>query len=40
LLGRIDEFLAQPGIDSALGRVVIEGRDVVAKALRSRALPD
>jgi aminopeptidase N len=40
LLQRIDEFLAQPDLDPALRRVVIEGRDVVAKALRSRLLPD
>jgi aminopeptidase N len=40
LLGRIEEFLAQPDLDPSLARTVIEGRDVVAKALRSRALPD
>jgi aminopeptidase N len=40
LLERIEEFLAQPDLDPALGRVVIEGRDVVQKALRSRALAD
>ncbi len=39
LLDRIAEFLAEPGIDPALARVVIEGRDVAEKALRSRALP-
>jgi aminopeptidase N len=39
LLERIEAFLAQPDLDPALGRVVIEGRDVVQKALRSRALP-
>jgi aminopeptidase N len=38
LLRRIAEFLASPGIDPALARVVIEGRDTVEKALRSRAL--
>jgi aminopeptidase N len=40
LLERVDAYLATPGIDPALARVVIEGRDVVDKALRSRALPD
>ncbi len=40
LLARIDEFLAQPGLDPSLGRAVIEGRDIVEKALRSRPLPD
>jgi aminopeptidase N len=40
LLERIDAFLAEPGRDPALSRVVIEGRDIVQKALRSRALPD
>ena len=40
LLSRIEEFLAQPDLDPSLGRAVIEGRDVVQKALRSRALPD
>jgi len=39
LLERIDAFLAEPGRDPALSRVVIEGRDIVKKALRSRALP-
>ncbi len=39
LLLRIDAFLAEPDLDPAIGRVVIEGRDTVAKALRSRALP-
>ena len=40
LLARVDEFLAEPGRDPAISRVVIEGRDVVVKALRSRALPE
>ncbi len=40
LLTRIDEFLAQPDLDPSLSRALIEGRDVVEKALRSRALPD
>jgi aminopeptidase N len=39
LLQRIDAFLAGPDLDPAIGRVVIEGRDTVAKALGSRALP-
>jgi aminopeptidase N len=39
LLQRIAEFLAGPDIDPALARVMIEGRDVAEKALRSRALP-
>jgi len=40
LLERVDTFLATPGLDPALARVVIEGRDIAEKALRSRALPD
>jgi aminopeptidase N len=40
LLERVDAFLATPDLDPALARVVIEGRDTVDKALRSRALPD
>ena len=39
LLERVDAFLAEPGLDPSVGRVVIEGRDAVEKALRSRALP-
>jgi len=39
LLDRIDAFLAESGHDPSLSRVVIEGRDVVEKALRSRELP-
>ncbi len=39
LLGRAKEFVADPDIDPALARIVIEGRDTVALALRSRALP-
>jgi len=39
LLARVDEFLAAPDLDPALARVVVEGRDTVDKALRSRALP-
>jgi aminopeptidase N len=39
LLERVDTFLATPDLDPALARVVIEGRDIIDKALRSRALP-
>jgi aminopeptidase N len=39
LLQRVDDFLAQPGLEPALTRVVAEGRDVAEKALRSRGLP-
>jgi len=39
LLATVDAFLAEPGRDPSLDRVVIEGRDIVEKALRSRALP-
>ena len=39
LLKRVDTFLATPDLDPALARVVIEGRDIIDKALRSRALP-
>jgi len=39
LLAQVDEFLAEPGRDAAISRIVIEGRDGVEKALRSRALP-
>ena len=38
LLARADEFLAAPGLDPGLARVVIEGRDMAAKALRARSL--
>jgi aminopeptidase N len=38
LLGLIDAFLTENGQDPSLSRVVIEGRDIVEKALRSRAL--
>jgi len=38
LLGRIDAFLAAPR-DPGLARVLTETRDIVARALRSRALP-
>jgi aminopeptidase N len=39
LLAQVDTFLATPDLDPSLSRAIIEGRDVVAKALRSRALP-
>ncbi|HEY2074815.1 MAG TPA: aminopeptidase N [Streptosporangiaceae bacterium] len=39
LLDRIDAFLAESGQDPSISRVVIEGRDTVEKALRSRAVP-
>jgi len=39
LLDRVDAFLAGSGQDPSLSRVVVEGRDIVEKALRSRALP-
>ena len=38
LLERIETFLAEPGHDAAMDRAVIEGRDIVIKALRSRSL--
>jgi aminopeptidase N len=40
LLERVDTFLATSDLDPALTRVVIEGRDIIDKALRSRALPE
>jgi aminopeptidase N len=40
LLERVDAVLATPDLDPAQARVVIEGRDIVDKALRSRALPE
>jgi len=39
LLGQIDDFLAAEQRDPALVRVLIERRDIVERALRSRALP-
>jgi aminopeptidase N len=39
LLAQIDAFLAAQRRDPGLARVVIEGRDVVTKTLRARALP-
>jgi aminopeptidase N len=36
---RIDAFLAEPDRDPGLARVLIEGRDLVERGLRSRALP-
>jgi len=40
LLARIDAFLGAADRDRDLARVVTEGRDVVERALRSRALPN
>ena len=40
LLARIDAFLSEAARYQDLARVVTEGRDVVERALRSRALPD
>jgi aminopeptidase N len=40
LVDRVNLFLAEPDLDPTLRRVVIECRDIVEKALRSRALPD
>jgi aminopeptidase N len=39
LLAQVDAFLAAPDLDPALRRVVIEGRDMVEKAMQSRTLP-
>jgi aminopeptidase N len=39
LLAAADAFLAESGRDPSLNRMVIEGRDIVERALRSRALP-
>jgi aminopeptidase N len=39
LLERIDAFLAETDHDPTMNRPVIEGRDIVTKALRSRSLP-
>jgi aminopeptidase N len=39
LLQRINVFLADGDIEPGLARAVIEGRDIVEKALRARALP-
>jgi aminopeptidase N len=39
LIERINEFLAAGDRDPGLARVLIEGRDVVERGLRSRALP-
>ena len=39
LVDRIDAFLAAGDCDPGLARVLIEGRDMVERALRSRALP-
>jgi aminopeptidase N len=40
LLARVDEFLAQPDLEPSLSRTVVEGRDLVEKALRARDLAD
>ncbi len=39
LLARADAFLAADGVDPGLARVIIEGRDIVQKALHARTLP-
>jgi aminopeptidase N len=39
LLSRVDEFLAAEDRDPSMIRVLVERRDVVDRALRSRALP-
>jgi aminopeptidase N len=39
LLQRVDEFLAAPDRDPSMVRVLIERRDIIDRALRSRALP-
>jgi hypothetical protein len=39
LLERIDAALAAGDLEPGLARTLIEGRDVVEKALRARALP-
>jgi aminopeptidase N len=39
LLRRVDEFSATQPLDPALRRILIERRDIVERALRSRALP-
>ena len=39
LLARIDAFLGAADRDADLARTVTEARDVVERALRSRALP-
>jgi aminopeptidase N len=38
LLARIEEFLGAEQRDPGLARIVIEGRDIVSKSLRARAL--
>jgi aminopeptidase N len=39
LLARVDEFLAAPGLDAGLARVVTEDSQMTERALRARALP-
>ena len=40
LLSRVDQFLAAEQRDPSMVRVLIERRDIIDRALRSRALPD
>ena len=40
LLSRVDEFLAAEQREPSMVRVLIERRDIIDRALRSRALPD
>jgi aminopeptidase N len=39
LLGRVDDFLAEQERNPGMARVLVQSRDIVAKALRARALP-
>ena len=39
LLDRVDDFLAEPDRNPGMVRVLVQSRDIVAKALRARALP-
>jgi hypothetical protein len=39
LVSRIDDFLAEQERDPALVRILVERRDTVERALRSRELP-
>ncbi len=40
LLQRVDDFLAAETRDASMVRVLVERRDIIQRALRSRALPD
>jgi aminopeptidase N len=40
LLRRVDDFLAAEQRDPSMVRVLVERRDVIERALRSRALPE